>query len=109
MASMKDFLEKTILRVGSRGAMPGTQWIDYSNVTSFVAPADGWAYAHVRTTESGGYIALSNSAFSTTVAAPSAGHVPQVFLPMRRGDSVRYETASSKEIVFGFIKSVGGA
>ena len=108
MATLKEYLEKMALRVGSRGAMPGTLWIDYSNVTNFVAPSDGWACAHGTATQAGDYVSLTNPGFSSTVAAPFTGHVPRIFVPCKKGDTVRFSTGSTTKVLFGFLKSVGG-
>lgn len=111
MATLKEYLEKVALKVGSRGAMPGASGsIGYSGVSSFIAPADGWALFSAKSGVANDWMVLQNNARSFSAsAAPYAGYAPAVFLPVRKGDTVKAGKGSTMSTQWlTFIKSVGG-
>lgn len=108
MASMKDYLEKAMLRLGSRGAMPGTQIIQYS-VNEFVAPDDGYVVAGSESGEVGEAVAARGAIFQSISRSPISVASLEAFIPCKKGETVSvYFGSKSKILKRFFLKSVGG-
>ena len=123
MTTLKQELEAAILKVGSRGAMPGTQRIviansDTTNLTTpktYVAPSDGYIYAAAKNGNSNvaGNVHLHNQ----SAQIPASSFQPEkantrvkIFLPAKKGDTLQISSYVSNFIVneIIFFKSVEG-
>lgn len=108
MASMKDFLEKMALKVGSRGAMPSGGIIQYG-VNEWVAPCDGYVVAGSISGATGDAIAARGPIFQSISRAPEANASQEVYVQCRKGEKVSvFFSAASQITKRFFVKSVGG-
>ena len=108
MASMKDYLEKTILRVGSRGAMPSDAIIQYG-VNEWVAPCDGYVVAGSISGSDGDALAARGPIFQSISRAPAPNASQEVYVQCRKGEKVSvFFSAASQITKRFFVKSVGG-
>lgn len=104
--STKSLLKSSMLKLGSSGAMPTNDTITYN--ANFIAPCDGYAYLRARANAAGAWQSLGTGPLGSVVNSSAAEHVPEVFAPCRKGQSITYALGSSSLIELKFIKSLGG-
>lgn len=127
MSSLKDFLEKAILKAGSRAAMPGGNIIvvvdsdtkpsaSSGGRIAYVAPTDGYLAACAKNPASGG-AAGNLHIYNKTTGGIFSAYQPsgvntrvKATIPARKGDEIQVSSYQSAFIVdrVEFVKTVGG-
>lgn len=108
MASMKDFLEKTILRVGSRGGMPSGGVISLSfSGSSYIAPTDGFLCVRASVDEDNQrFTCECSNGVNLSQWHPRSGTIG-VVAPMAKGDTANVYVPNGNESEVFFLRSLG--
>lgn len=105
--SIKDQLRAAILSGGAKAFCPREDFVDFNSQT-FVAPQNGYICLGVRSTAVNQWFSLAASV-SQVQAIPNAGQNPEVYIPVRKGETARLAHADSMPVNFmRFFPSVGG-
>lgn len=110
MATIKNLMRATVMNIGARAFEPDAERaivIENSAVT-YVAPNDGWVCTQAVSTSVGAYANLYTDAITVSETVPYEGNSVQVFIPVKKGDTVRMYEGSVKSLVRKFLPALGG-
>ena len=105
--SIKDQLRAAILSGGAKAFCPRGDFVDFNSQT-FVAPQNGYICLGMRANAVNQWLSLAASV-SQVQAIPNAGHNPEAYIPVRKGETARIAYADGMSANFmRFFPSVGG-
>lgn len=105
--SIKDQLRAAILSGGAKAFCPRGDFVDFNSQT-FVAPQNGYICLGVQSTAVNQWFSLVASV-SQVQAIPNAGQNPEVYIPVRKGETARLAHSDGMPVNFmRFFPSVGG-
>ena len=105
--SIKDQLRAAILSGGAKAFCPRGDFVDFNSQT-FVAPQNGYICLGVRSNAVNQWFSLVASV-SQVQAIPNAGQNPEVYIPVRKGETARLACSDGMPVNFmRFFPSVGG-
>lgn len=105
--SIKNQLRAAILSGGAKAFCPRGDFVAFNSQT-FVAPQNGYICLGVRSNAVNQWFSLVASV-SQVQAIPNAGQNPEVYIPVRKGETARMAYADGMSVNFmRFFPSVGG-
>ncbi len=98
------------MNIGARAFEPdaGRAIVIENSGSTYVAPNDGWVCTQAVSTAAGAYANLYTEAVTVSETVPYEGNTVQVFIPVKKGDTVHMYEGSVKSLVRKFLPALGG-
>lgn len=98
------------MNIGARAFEPDAERaiVIENSTRTYVAPNDGWVCTQAVSTEVGAYANLYTKALTVSETVPFEGNSVQVFIPVKKGETVHMYEGNVKSLVRKFLPALGG-